>query len=106
MKSHLRPVSFGLPYAFQTVFLSLTIYGVFLAAAVLVTSPSIVTEISLCLIHGGGAAALLSFWRMGRWGSARYDCFGSALLLVSAAFRIHALLDAATPLCHDSCPLF
>ncbi len=38
--------------------------------------------------------SLLIFWKFGRWGRARYDSFGAALLLVGSAFRIHALLDA------------
>lgn len=87
-------VTFRAGNAIQAFVLSGLVYGFFLAFAFLLPGIGAPDRMSLAMAHAGGAVALLTFWRLGRWGRARYDCFGAALLLVSAAFRLHAMVDA------------
>ena len=95
MSMEVVPVRFGVDHAIKGMFLAILVYAFFIALAFLVAEPDKFESISLCLTHFGGAIALLTFWRMGRWGRARFDSFGASLLLAGAAFRRHALLDAA-----------
>jgi hypothetical protein len=48
---------------------------------------------SLIALHLTGAFSLYVYWRLESWGSAKYDCFGAALLLISIAFKCWSLLD-------------
>ena len=92
--SGVRAIDFKAGYAIQAFVLSGLVYGFFLAFAFLLPGIGATDHLSLAVAHAGGAAALLTFWRLGRWGRARYNCFGAALLLVAAAFRLHAMVDA------------
>ena len=93
-----RPELYSVPFrsgrAIQTLALSLALYVFFLAFAFLVSRSGVPDQISLALVHAGGALALLAFWRLGRWGRAKFDCFGAALLLIGAVFKVHGLIDA------------
>lgn len=94
LSSGFRAIDFNANHAIQAFLLSGLIYGFFLAFAFLLPGIGAPDQMVLAMAHAGGAVALLIFWRLGRWGRARYDCFGAALLLVSAAFRLHAMVDA------------
>ena len=48
----------------------------------------------LMLLHLGSACSLLLFWRLVRWGGARYDSFGAVMLLIAAMLKLQAALDA------------
>lgn len=53
-------------------------------------------SLRLALLHIGSAISFFTYWKFGRWGSARFDSFGAALLLLSALLRILAAIDAIT----------
>ena len=89
-----RPLSFKAGHAIQVYLLSCLVYGLFMALALLLSRMGADDSISLAVAHLGSGAALLTCWRHGRWGCARYDSFGAALLLVAAAFRLFAMVDA------------
>jgi hypothetical protein len=86
-------IPFGLQHALKSLLLSFSAYALIATFAWLLSRAGISDNIFLSLVHIAGAVALGISWRMGRWGVARYDCFGSALLLVGIAFRIQALID-------------
>ena len=88
-----RPITFSIKHALVALFASCVVYGFFLLLSVLLVGSDVSDSTSLALVHAGGALALLAFWKLGRWGRARYDCFGAALLLVAALFRLQALVD-------------
>ena len=88
-----RPITFRITHALVAVIASCFVYLCFLLLAVLLSASDADDGASLALVHTGGALALLAFWRLGRWGRAKFDCFGAALLLVAAIFRLQALAD-------------
>lgn len=90
----LRPIPFNGRHVMQALLLSGLIYGFLLLLAFLLSKSGVADHLSLAVAHLGGAAALLTCWRLGRWGRARLDSFGAALLLLGTAFRLHAALDA------------
>lgn len=49
----------------------------------------------LVQLHLASAASFYWYWRRSSWGSARFDCFGAALLLFATAFRCIAIADGA-----------
>lgn len=90
----LRPIAFGPRRAVLGLGLSLLAYCSFVAFAFIFSRLNISDSASLAVMHAGGAIGLLTFWRLGRWGRGRFDCFGAVLMLVGAAFRLHAMVDA------------
>ncbi|MFT3755246.1 MAG: hypothetical protein QM769_04765 [Pseudoxanthomonas sp.] len=88
-----RPISFDLRHALRAFLFSGAVYGFFLCWAVLLARIGVSDSICLMLAHVGGAAALLVCWKLGRWGSARFDSFGAALLLLGVGFRVFAFFD-------------
>ena len=94
LSSGFRTIEFKAGHAIQALLASAVVYGFFMAWAILLPRMGAGDPMGLAFAHVGAGAALLTFWRLGRWGRARFDSFGSALLLVSAAFRLHALVDA------------
>ena len=89
-----RPISYTFSYAIKALLVAVFLYAIILLLAFLLSRIGVQDQICLALVHAAGAAALLIFWKLGRWGRARYASFGAALLLVGCGFRIHALLDA------------
>ena len=89
-----RVVDFKAGHAIQALLVSAVVYGFFMAWAILLPRMGVSDHVGLALAHAGAGAAFLTFWRLGRWGGARFDSFGAALLLMSAVFRLHALIDA------------
>ena len=90
---HLQPLAFGLRQALPALTLSLTAFALVAALAALLSESGVSEAIVLAIIHVGSAVGLLIFWRLGRWGRARFDSFGAALLVLAVAFRLHALID-------------
>ena len=88
-----RPISFDLRHALRALLFSSAVYGFFLCWAVLLARIGVSDRTCLALAHVGGAVALLVCWKLGRWGSARFDSFGAALLLIGVAFRVFAFFD-------------
>ncbi|MBW8366832.1 MAG: hypothetical protein K0M70_03110 [Arenimonas sp.] len=88
-----RPIVFGLQQAFSALSLSLTVYAFMAAWAVLLSQAGLSEATCLAVVHAGSAASLLVFWRLGRWGNARFDSFGAALVLLASVYRLHALID-------------
>ncbi len=89
-----RPLSFKAGHAIQAFALSFLVYGFLLGFALLLSRVGTPDQVTLTFAHAASAMALLTCWRLGRWGRARYDSFGAALLLVAVAFRVIALIDA------------
>lgn len=89
-----RVIPFSIRHALPSLLLASTVYGIVAIFAVLLARAGTDDHICLALVHAAGALALALFWKMGRWGHARYDSFGAALLLLGVAFRVHALIDA------------
>lgn len=92
--SQLGSTSFGPRYAVELLILAVAAYAVILLLASLLSSVGVEDQICLALVHAGGVIALALFWKKGRWGNARYDSFGAAILILGVVFRIHALVDA------------
>ena len=90
----LRRIPFDGRHVVQALLLSGLVYGFFLCLAMLFARNGVADSICLALIHLGGAFALFTCWKLGRWGYARFDCFGAGLLLLGMAFRLHAFIDA------------
>lgn len=90
-----RRITFRRRRALAALTLSLCIYTFVVAWAVLMSESGFSDAACLALIHVGSAAGLFTFWRMGRWGRARFDGFGAALLLLAVALRLQALVDVA-----------
>lgn len=88
-----QPISFTFQHATNALLTAIFIYAFGMLLAYLLSRVGVEDQICLALVHASGAAALLIFWKFGRWGRAKYDSFGSALLLVSSGFKVHALLD-------------
>lgn len=88
-------ISFGVRQALPALALSLGGFAFMAAWAVLLSESGASDAVSLSIVHAGSALALLTFWRFGRWGRARFDSFGAALLLLGVAFRLHALIDTS-----------
>ncbi len=88
-----RPIAFGLRRAFLALGLSSSAYAFLAAWAFLLSRMGFSDAACLSVVHVASAAGLLTFWRLGRWGRARYDCFGAALLLLAVALRLQALMD-------------
>lgn len=88
-----RPIAFGLRQALPALALSLVVYAFMAAWAVLLSQSGFSDAACLAVVHAGSAMSLLTFWRLGRWGRARFDSFGAALLLLAVAFRLQALID-------------
>jgi len=91
-----QSIDFKAGHAIRALLASVVVYSFFMVWAFLLPRAGAGDPIGLAFAHAGAGAALLTFWRLGRWGRARFDSFGAALLLVSAAFRLHALVDALT----------
>lgn len=89
-----RSIPFGPRRAIVALLLAAMVYAFFLGLAFLLEHAGSQNAYALAVIHAGGFASLLVFWMFGRWGKARFDSFGGALLLVGAAFRVQALIDA------------
>ena len=89
-----RAINFGAKRAISAMLAAALVYVFFMLFAAVLAKALVADEICLAVIHAGGALALLIFWRMGHWGRAKYDSFGAALLLMGAAFRVQALIDA------------
>ncbi|MFA7668930.1 MAG: hypothetical protein WCX93_06255 [Burkholderiaceae bacterium] len=89
-----KSIHFNARHLIETLLLSGVVYGSFLLLAFLFSRVGIADHLSLAVAHLGGAAALLTCWRFGRWGRARVVSFGAALLLIGTAFRLHAAVDA------------
>lgn len=89
-----RQISFGVQHALSALLTASIVYGTVVIFAALLSRAGTDDHICLAFVHAGGALALALFWKMGRWGTARYDSFGAALLLLGVAFRVHALIDA------------
>lgn len=75
---------------------SCAIYLAFFGIACLLASDGGDSRLAMVLVHFGAAASFLAYWRLGRWGTAKYGSFGAALLLVSAIFRFQAAFDTIT----------
>lgn len=93
VSSAARPIDFGLRQAFPALALSLTVYAFMAVWAVLLSQEGLSDAFCLAVVHAASAAGLLVFWRLGRWGRARFDCFGAVLLLFASVYRLHALID-------------
>lgn len=91
-----RPLPFKAGHAIQMFTLSCLAYGFFMGFAFLLSRMGTPDNASLAVAHLASALALLACWRLGRWGCARYDSFGAALLLVAIVFRVVAMIDALT----------
>lgn len=89
-----RPIPFSPRHLINALVLSALVYCFFLLLAFMLSRTAMADRLSLAVAHLGGAAALLTCWRLGRWGRARLDSFGAALLLLGTAFRLHAMIDA------------
>ncbi|WP_152207620.1 hypothetical protein [Marinobacter changyiensis] len=89
-----RPISFSIEHAAKALLVAGSIYAIIVLLALLLSRVGVEDQFCLALVHAAGATALLLFWKLGRWGNARYSAFGAALLLVGCGFRVHALLDA------------
>lgn len=94
-RSSEAPVAFGPARAFRALIVSVLAYAVIVACAFLLSRIGFSDRTSLVVVHVASAAGLLAFWRLGRWGRARFDSFGAALLLLAVAFRLQALIDAS-----------
>ena len=68
-------------------------FSFFLIFSILLAWAGSSTTLCLLLTHVGAATSLYVYWRLGRWGAAKFDCFGAALLFSSLAFRILAIVD-------------
>ena len=88
-----REIPFDVRHLVRALLLSLSTYAFFMAWAVLLARTGVADKVSLAIAHAGGALALFVCWRLGRWGRARFDSFGAALLLFGVAFRVLAALD-------------
>ena len=88
-----RPLSFKAGHAIQAFALSFLVYGFSLGFAFLLSRMGTSDQVTLAFAHTASAMAFLTCWRLGRWGRARHDSFGAALLLVAVAFRVIALID-------------
>ena len=89
----IRHLAFGPRRALVALALSLTAYAFIAAWALLLSRMGMSDAACLAIIHIGTAAGLLTFWRLGRWGRAGFDCFGAALLLLAVALRLQAFMD-------------
>gem|GEM_PF-2888431 len=89
-----RPISFTILHGAKALLIVGSVYAVVVILALLLSRVGVSDQVCLALVHLAGAAALLLFWKLGRWGGAKYGSFGAALLLVGSAFRVQALLDA------------
>lgn len=88
-----RPLAFSGRPLFAAVGLSSAVFAFFCIFGMLLSWSGSPLATSLLLIHAGSVASLYVYWRLGRWGSARFDCFGAALLLFSLLLRLQAILD-------------
>jgi hypothetical protein len=84
---------YRIDHSVVTALISTIVYGTSLAFALLLAMDQSLEVAALALAHIGAAAAFLIYWRLGRWGAAKYDCFGAALLLIASIFRIQAAID-------------
>lgn len=89
-----KSAGFSIGYAISALAVSLLIYGFIISVAFLLERNGFAESKCLAIIHFGSIASLLAFWRLGRWRRARFDCFGAVLLLLTAALRFQALIDA------------
>lgn len=89
-----RPIAFGLRRALPALAVSLSLYAFIATWAYLLSRMGYADAACLAIVHLGSAAGLFAFWRLGRWGHARFDCFGAALLLLAVALRTQAFVDA------------
>ena len=89
-----RSIPFGKQHALRVLLCALFLYFFLLTFDWLLVSSGLPTDLALAVVHLSGALSLLVFWKYGRWGRAKFDSFGSALLLIGAAFRIQAMIDA------------
>ena len=88
-----RAIPFDLRHLVRALGLSAIAYAFFLVWALLLTRIGVADHVVLMVVHVGSALALWTCWRFGRWGRARFDGFGAALLLFGLAFRLLALVD-------------
>ena len=89
----MRLISFSLRHGVKALLTACSVYTVIVLLAFLLSHAGVGDHICLAMVHGAGATALLVFWKLGRWGKARFGSFGAALLIVGCGFKIHALLD-------------
>jgi len=89
-----RPIPFNARHAIEAFLFSGLMYGLFLAWALLLSRAGVADHVNLAVAHLGGAMSLITCWKLGRWGHARFDSFGAALLLMGVAFRLHGFVDA------------
>lgn len=85
--------TFSYVHATNAFFLSSGVYAVFAIFYFLLSEASY-DGLRLALIHAGSAVSLFTYWKLGRWGNARFDSFGAALLLIAILLRILAVTDA------------
>lgn len=88
-----RFIEFRIRHALQALAASLSLYAVVAILAYLLSRMGYSDSANLAIVHLGSAGGLLAFWRMGRWGRARYECFGAAVLLFAVALRLQAFVD-------------
>ncbi len=89
-----REIPFDVRHLVRALLLPGLAFGFFLAWALLLERVGVADNLVLTVVHAGSALALWTCWRLGRWGRARFDSFGAALLLMGFAFRLLAMVDA------------
>ena len=85
--------NFGGKNLFAALLASLVVYLIVFTLSVLLAEDGDEKVTAFVVLHIGAAASLLVCWRLGRWGRAKYDCFGAALLLAAALLRMQAAID-------------
>ena len=93
LNASLTRLRFGLQEAIEALLPALAGYALIVFLAFLISDMGYPDSISLGVVHIASISGFYIFWRNGRWGRARFDSFGAALILLSLAYRGQALID-------------
>lgn len=85
--------AFCLPDAMKALALSSAVYFFFAVFYFLLDAVAD-DNWRLAIINIGSSASFFVYWKRGRWGKARFDSFGAALLLFGLLQGVHGAIDA------------
>jgi hypothetical protein len=87
-------VKINFPGTLKNITIASFIYvGGFLLLGLLSASDLLDEQFALIGLHLLAALSFYIYWRLEPWGSARYDCFGAAILLLSIGLRFLSAFD-------------